>query len=210
MVTRLTKNGTLLSREQKKHRLLALTRKALQTRTKNSSHLQTRKVFSEEIKNLNKIYTTSKASFGSVVNLQKESGLPQKKVEKFLQTKNSNTKYRQFRKIFPRLKVIAHRINKILSVDVAYIDKLAKHNNEVKCLLVTVAVLSRYLRVQPMKALYSKDAVEAFKKMIKNKIKNQRWYGQTKAPNSKEKSKDFLKKWKSFMYNRKRNQVGIC
>ena len=43
-----------------------------------------------------------------------------------------------------------------------------------------------------------------------SRIKNQRWYGQTKAPNSKEKSKDFLKKGKSFIYNRKRNQVGIC
>ena len=43
-------------------------------------------------------------------------------------------------------------------------DKVAQHNNGVKYLLVAVDVLSRYLRVQPMKALYAKDAVEAFKK----------------------------------------------
>ena len=64
---------------------------------------------------------------------------------------------------FPRLKVIAHRINKIWSVDVAYMDKLAQHNNGIKYLLVAVNVLSRYLRVQPMKALYAKDGVKAFK-----------------------------------------------
>ena len=43
-------------------------------------------------------------------------------------------------------------------------DKIAQHNNGVSYLLVAVDVLSRYLRVQPMKALYSKDTVEAFKK----------------------------------------------
>ena len=48
-------------------------------------------------------------------------------------------------------------------------DKVAQHNNGVRYLLVAVDVLSRYLRVQPMKALYAKDAVEAFKKMIKKK-----------------------------------------
>ena len=62
-----------------------------------------------------------------------------------------------------------------LSVDVAYRDKTAQHNNGVKYLLVAVDVLSRYLRVQPMKALYAKDAVEAFKKMIKRKKPERVW-----------------------------------
>ena len=46
-------------------------------------------------------------------------------------------------------------------------DKVAQQNNEVKYFLVAVDVLSRYLRVQLMKALHAKNAVEAFKKMIK-------------------------------------------
>ena len=50
----------------------------------------------------------------------------------------------------------------------AFTDKVAQHNNGIKYLLVAVDVLSRYLRVQPMKFLYRKDAVEAFK-MIKQK-----------------------------------------
>ena len=45
-------------------------------------------------------------------------------------------------------------------------DKIAQHKTQQRCkiLLVAVDFLSRYLRVQPMKALYAKDAVEAFKK----------------------------------------------
>ena len=54
-------------------------------------------------------------------------------------------------------------------------DKVAQHNNGVKYLLVAVDVLSRYLRVQPMKTLYAKDAVEAFKKMIKKKQPEKVW-----------------------------------
>ena len=70
---------------------------------------------------------------------------------------------------------VANRINEIWSVDVAYMDKVAQHNNGVKYLLVAVDVLSRYLRVQPMKALYAKDAVEAFKKMTKKKQPEKVW-----------------------------------
>ena len=73
---------------------------------------------------------------------------------------------------------------------------------------MVVDVLSRYVRVQPIKALYSKDAVEEFKKMIKNEKPEIVWTD--KAPNSKENSKNFVKKGNSFIYNRKRNQVVIC
>ena len=54
-------------------------------------------------------------------------------------------------------------------------DKIAQHNNGVKYLLVAVDVFSRYLRVQPMKALYAKDVVEAFKKMIEQKKPERVW-----------------------------------
>ena len=44
-------------------------------------------------------------------------------------------------------------------------DKVAQHNDGVKYLLMAIYVLSLYLIfVQPMKALYAKDAVEVFKK----------------------------------------------
>ena len=124
---------------------------------------------------MNKLYTKGSAAFGSIATLKKASGSPRSKVVQYLQSKAPYTKYKQFRKTFPRLKALAYRINEIWSVDVAYMDKVAQHNNRVKYLLVAVDILSRYLRVQPMKALYAKDAVEAFKKMIKQKKQKRVW-----------------------------------
>ena len=121
------------------------------------------------------MYTKGSAAFGSIANLKKASGFTRGKIVRYLQSKAQYTKYRQFRESFTRLKAVAYRINEIWSVDVAYMDKVAQHNNGVKYLLVAVDVLSRYLRVQPMKALYAKDAVEAFKKMIKKKQPEKVW-----------------------------------
>ena len=134
-----------------------------------SNRLARGQITSSHVKQLNKLYTKGSAAFGSIANLKKASGLPRSKVVQYIQSKAPYTKYKQFRKTFPRLKAVAYRINEIWSVDVAYMDKIAQHNNGVKYLLVAVDVLSRYLRVQPMKALYAKDAAEAFKKMIKQK-----------------------------------------
>ena len=90
-----------------------------------------------------------------------------------MQQKNSHTKYRQTNHKFPRLKVIAYDINEIWSIDVAYVDKLAKYNNGIKYLLVAVDVLSRYLRVVPMRSKSAPDTAKAFKKMIE-KVKPQK------------------------------------
>ena len=140
-----------------------------------SNRLARGQITSSHVKQLNKLYTKGSAAFGSIAYLKKASGLPRSKVVQYLQSKAPYTKYKQFRKTFPRLKAVAYRINEIWSVDVAYMDKIAHHNNGVKYLLVAVDVLSRYLRVQPMKALYAKDAVEAFKKMIKQKKPEKVW-----------------------------------
>ena len=59
-------------------------------------------------------------------NLQKASKLPGKKVEPFMRSENAQTKYRQFSEKYPRLKVISYDIDEIWSVDVAYVNKLAK------------------------------------------------------------------------------------
>ena len=48
-------------------------------------------------------------------------------------------------------------------MDVAYMDKIAKHNNGVKYLLVAVDVFSRYLRVQPLKTMYALIALKPSK-----------------------------------------------
>ena len=124
---------------------------------------------------MKKLYTSGPAAFGSKYNLVKASGLPLRAVEQFLQTQNAYTKYRSYRRNFPRLKVIVNDLNEIWSLDLAYVDKLAKYNNNVKYLLVAVDCLSRYVRVQPLKTKFSKEVTEAFRKMIKFKTPKKVW-----------------------------------
>ena len=187
-------NRNLLSREQKKQRLLALMRKASQTQKKRLKRQQAWKLHSAEIQKLNNVYTKGKAAFGSVANIKEESGLSHKKIEQFLQSKNSYTKYRQFQKTFPRLKVVAYRINEIWSMDVAYMDKIANQNNGFQNLLVAVGVLSLYFRVQPLRTMYSKDWVEAFYQMIKTKQPEKVWT---------DKGTQFKGEFKTFCENKK-------
>ena len=140
-----------------------------------------------EEKKLKLLYTKGPAAFGSVKNLTNASQLSPKKSKKFLRSQSSHTKYGLFRKTYPRLKVIVNDINEIWSLDLAYVDKLAKYNRGVRYFLVAVDCLSRYLRVEPLKTKYAKETTEAFKKMIKQN--NQKKFGLTKAPSLKESSK---------------------
>ena len=131
-----------------------------------------------ERKKLEKSYSTGPSAYGSSMNLQRATGLPAKTVDTYLEQKNSYTKHKKYRKIFPRLKVIAYDINEIWSVDVAYMDKLSKYNRNVKYLLVAVDCLSRYLRVEPLKSKYATEAASAFRKMIKHKQPKKVWVDQ--------------------------------
>ena len=121
-------------------------------------------VSSSKRKTLEQLYSRGPASFGSSKRLQEHSKLSLAKVKSFLDTKPSFTKYRSIRMQFPRLKVIVKDINEIWSLDLAYVDNLAKYNRDVKYLLVAVDCLSRYLRVEPMKTKYATEAADAFKK----------------------------------------------
>jgi len=132
---------------------------------------QQKELAPNEHKKLSKLYTTGIAAYGSVQRLQQQSGLSRSKVLSFLHSKATYTKYRGVRKKFPRLKVIAFRINEIWSLDLAYVDKLSKYNKDVKYLLIAVDVLSRYVRVQPLKNKYALTTATAFAKMINRKVK---------------------------------------
>ena len=129
----------------------------------------------DEEKKLDLLYRKGPAAYGSITNLQKASELPRKKVETFLRNKNAHTKYRQFRRKFRRLKVISYDIDEIWSIDVAYVDKLAKYNQGVKYLLVAVDVLSRKLRVEPMRFNSAEETAKSFARMIKKKKPQKDW-----------------------------------
>ena len=118
---------------------------------------------------LNRLYSRSRAAYGSVRNLSKASGLSKKKVEQFLQTKTSFTKFGPPIKRFRMLQAFSKYIIEIWRMDLAFVDKLASQNDEVKYLLVAVDVFSRFVRVQTMKTNYAKDTLQPFKKMISRK-----------------------------------------
>lgn len=90
------------------------------------------------------------------------------KVLQYLHSSDTYTKYRTAKRKFPRLKTIVFRINEIWCIDLAYVDKLAKSNDGVNYLMVAVDVMSRFVRVQPMKNKYSTTARDAFMKMLDN------------------------------------------
>ena len=132
------------------------------------------KLSTTEQANLEKLYTSGPAAYGRARNLREASKMPKAKIDAFLQHKDAHTKYRQIQRKVPRLKVIAYEINEIWSIEVAYVDKLAKYNNGVKYLLVAVDVLSRFLRVVPMRSK-SADAAKAFEKMIEKVQPQKLW-----------------------------------
>ncbi len=109
---------------------------------------------SKEYKKLHTLYTSfsknNTSTFGSAANLQKTSRLPLSKVLRYLHSNATYTKFKTPVRNFKRLIAVSPAIDEIWSMDLAFVDKLARHNNNVKCLLVAVDVLSRVLRVEPL------------------------------------------------------------
>ena len=128
-----------------------------------------------EIQKLKDIYRKGPAAYGNVANLWKTRGLNLQKVENFLQGKNAHTKYCQLPRRYPRLKVIAYDINETWSIDVAYVDKLAKYNHGVKYRLVAVDLLSRKLRVEPMRSKTAEETAKTFARMITKEKPQKVW-----------------------------------
>ena len=98
-----------------------------------------------------------------------------KKNKVYLETNPSSNKYRSRCLRFLRFKTAVNDINEIWSVDLAYIDKLAKYNRGVKYQLVVVDCLSRYFRVEPLKTKYARETAQVFKKMIKHEQPEKIW-----------------------------------
>ena len=120
-----------------------------------------------EYRKLYGIYTSPShpTAFGSVNNLVKASGLSRAKVLDYLQSSPTYIKFRATKRNFRRLPVISLGIDQIWSLDVSYMEKLAKLNNGNKYLLLAVDTVSRKVRVEPMKNKTRANAKKAFERM---------------------------------------------
>lgn len=111
------------------------------------------------------LYRNGPSAYGSVNALKKASGLHKSKVLEFLHSNNAYTQYHIAHRKFPRLQIVAKRINEIWCIDLAQMDKLAGDNNGIKYLFVSIDLLSRFVRVQPMKDKTAAATKAAFLKM---------------------------------------------
>ena len=122
-----------------------------------------------ERQKLQRLYTQGAAAYGSVRNFAKTSRLPVSKVRQFLHSKDSYTKFTLAARKFKRMRAFARFRNKIGCMDLAYVDKLAKENNDVKYLLVRQDVFDRTVYAKGMKTKDSQEMVKAFSSMITKK-----------------------------------------
>ena len=91
--------------------------------------------FKSELQTLQRLYTQSGAAYGSVRNIVKASSLPVSKFGEFLHSKPFYTKFNLATRKSKRIKAFDRFKNEICCMDLAYIDKLANYNNNVKYLL---------------------------------------------------------------------------
>ena len=128
-------------------------------------------VFSKfEGQNLQGLYTQGGAAYGSVRNLVKTSNLSVSKVRQFLHSKPSYTKFTLATRKFKRMKAFAIFKNEIWCMVLAYVDKLAKDNNGVKCLVVRQDLFDRNVDAKGMKTKDSKEILRAFLSMVTKRI----------------------------------------
>ncbi len=126
---------------------------------------------SKEYDKLHKLYTefskSNNSTFRGVSSLQKASKLPRTKVLQYLHSSPTYTKLKTPTRKFKRLKAVSPAIDEIWSMDLAYVDKLARYNDNVHYLLVCVDVLSRFLRIEPLVNKEADTAKEGLQNMTK-------------------------------------------
>jgi hypothetical protein len=122
---------------------------------------------------IKKVYTdlNSPACYSTPAKVYKvaksiDPNITLKDVEDYLTTVKSYTLHKPRRVAFKRLKTVPVGYMTNLQADLADFQKVAKHNDGYRYLLVTIDVLSRQIFVAPTKSKSSKDMVVAFDKVF--------------------------------------------
>ena len=141
---------------------------------------------------LQRLYTQGGAAYGSVNYFVKATNLSISKVRQFLTSKPSYRKFTLVTRKFKRMKAFARFKNKIWCMDLAYVDKLAKHNKGVKNLLVRQDLFDRTVDAKGMKTKDSKEIARAFLTMITKRNRPKK-FGLTREQNLLESLKNYAK-----------------
>lgn len=122
---------------------------------------------------LNKIYNDPKSigGFGGVLKLYKaaKKTIPEitiKDVKDYLKTSNAYTLHLLKKRKFKRRRILAPRPKAFFTSDLADMTLLAKHNNDIKYLLVCVDIFSRFAHVVPLSTKSGQSVSEAMKAVL--------------------------------------------
>ena len=120
------------------------------------------------------LYTQGGAAYGSVCNLVNASNLSVSKVRQFLHSKHSYAKYTLATQKLKRMKAFASLKNKIWCMDLAYVDKIAKDNNDVKYVLVRQDMFDRIVDAKGMTTRFQGNR-SCILTMITKRIVSKNW-----------------------------------
>ena len=129
-----------------------------------------------ERQKLQRLYRQGFVAYGSVRNLAKAAKLFPLKVTEFSHSRTSYTKFTQATRKFKTMRAFARFKNEIWCMDLAYVDKLAKDNNNVKYLLVRRDVFDRTVDAKGMKTKESKETVKTFSEMNTKKNRPKKFW----------------------------------
>ena len=122
-----------------------------------------------EHQKLKRLYTQSSGTCGSVRNLVEASNLPVSKVRQFLHSRRSCTKLTPATRKFKRMKAFARFGKESWCMSLAYVDKIAKNKNVLKCLIVRQDLFDGTVDAEEKKTTTSKEIFWAFLSIVTKK-----------------------------------------
>ena len=106
-------------------------------------------------------------SLGGVARFAHSLGVSQRKAQQLLEQDLSYTLHKPRRRRFPTLPVVVHEIDQQWVADLVEVQRLSKNNRGYRYLLTVIDVLSKFARVQALKAKTGIELVKAFEKILK-------------------------------------------
>ncbi|EFA12590.1 Putative uncharacterized transposon-derived protein F54H12.3-like Protein [Tribolium castaneum] len=121
---------------------------------------------------LQKRYSTpaDPISFSGINKLSKFTDLSKNDIQKWLESEDSYTLHKQVRHRFTRNRYHVTNIDDLFQADLTDMRNLAKHNQDVNCLLTVIDVFSKFAWVKPLHTKSGKEVAQAFKEIFEERV----------------------------------------